>query len=98
MRLIPSGTWPEKLEGLSDRNCPGHVTSTEVRADKRSNFLKPKPLFPLLLAFVSGFVATQGGFAESLTNIDLRGTNQQLHLYGSRGGIPVILSSGDLGW
>jgi Bacterial virulence protein (VirJ) len=98
MRLIASGTWAEEPEGLSDRNRPGRVASTDVRVDKRSSFLKPKQLFPLLLAFVSGFVAPQAGFAESLTNIGLRGTNQQLHLYGSRGGVPVILSSGDLGW
>jgi type IV secretory pathway VirJ component len=30
--------------------------------------------------------------------LDIRGQQQQLHLYGPREGIPVILSSGDLGW
>ncbi len=31
-------------------------------------------------------------------SIVIRGRTQQLHLHGSRGGAPVILSSGDLGW
>ena len=31
-------------------------------------------------------------------SIDLRGRAQQIVLYGSRGGRPVVLTSGDLGW
>jgi hypothetical protein len=31
-------------------------------------------------------------------SLEIRGKAQPLHLYGSRGGEPVILSSGDLGW
>ena len=30
--------------------------------------------------------------------LPIRGKPQQLHLYGKRGGTPIILSSGDLGW
>jgi virulence protein VirJ len=30
--------------------------------------------------------------------LTIRGKQQQLHLYGTRGGAPIILSSGDLGW
>jgi type IV secretory pathway VirJ component len=35
---------------------------------------------------------------ESLKTITIRGTEQQLHLYGPQNGPPIILSSGDLGW
>ena len=34
----------------------------------------------------------------SSDSIDLRGRAQQIVLYGSRGGRPVVLTSGDLGW
>ena len=38
------------------------------------------------------------GLAETTANLSLRGKNQELHLYGTAGNKPVILSSGDLGW
>jgi hypothetical protein len=62
-----------------------------------AHFITSFSYTPVVLVFFA-FVASESGFAESLKNITLRGNNQQLHLYGSRGGIPVILSSGDLGW
>lgn len=36
--------------------------------------------------------------AQTLDTISLRGHAQTLHLYGKRGGSPVIVSSGDGGW
>jgi hypothetical protein len=36
--------------------------------------------------------------AQPRTEVNLRGKTQQLKLYGSPSGFPVILSSGDLGW
>ncbi len=36
--------------------------------------------------------------AGAQDTIDIRGKRQELHLYGSRGGQPIVLSSGDLGW
>jgi dienelactone hydrolase len=59
-----------------------------------SSALLYRPVILILFAFV----ASRPGFAESLSSITLRGNDQQLYLYGSRGGVPVILSSGDLGW
>jgi dienelactone hydrolase len=59
-----------------------------------SSALLYRPVILILFAFV----ASRLGFAESLSSITLRGNDQQLYLYGSRGGVPVILSSGDLGW
>ena len=36
--------------------------------------------------------------AQTTANIDIRGRDQKLHVYGTPGNPPVILSSGDLGW
>jgi alpha-beta hydrolase superfamily lysophospholipase len=36
--------------------------------------------------------------AQTRETVVIRGQPQSLHLYGSRGGIPVIVSSGDGGW
>ena len=36
--------------------------------------------------------------AQSADTISIRGHAQSLRLYGSRGGVPVIVSSGDGGW
>jgi type IV secretory pathway VirJ component len=44
----------------------------------------------LLLIFV--------GTAFSQDALMMRGKQQQLHLYGPKEGVPIILSSGDLGW
>jgi len=38
------------------------------------------------------------GSASAQDTIVIRGRPQQLHLSGQRGGAPIILSSGDLGW
>jgi hypothetical protein len=51
----------------------------------------------LSLATLFWVMAAGNGWADS-ANLKLRGHEQQLYLYGSRGGVPVILSSGDLGW
>jgi pimeloyl-ACP methyl ester carboxylesterase len=42
-------------------------------------------------------VATDAG-AQARETISIRGQVQSLHVYGTRGGIPVIVSSGDGGW
>jgi fermentation-respiration switch protein FrsA (DUF1100 family) len=42
--------------------------------------------------------STAGAPAQSIQLLDLRGHEQKLHLYGSRGGDPVVVSSGDGGW
>src|SRR5262245_18959436 len=49
----------------------------------------------------AGVVAwTMGGAAHAQTNeiLSLRGKDQSLRIYGTRGGEPVIVSSGDGGW
>ncbi len=38
------------------------------------------------------------GISQTENNVDIRGKNQKLNLYGSPGNAPVVLSSGDLGW
>ncbi|MBZ5498184.1 MAG: hypothetical protein LAP85_17425 [Acidobacteriia bacterium] len=39
-----------------------------------------------------------GSSLQSTSVFNIRGKSQQLHLYGSSSGDPVVLSSGDLGW
>ncbi len=51
-----------------------------------------------VLAIVLSVVISQAAAAETTANLSLRGKDQELHLYGSTGSRPVILSSGDLGW
>ncbi len=41
---------------------------------------------------------TSNARAQTRETVTLRGQPQSLHLYGARGGIPVIVSSGDGGW
>jgi fermentation-respiration switch protein FrsA (DUF1100 family) len=45
-----------------------------------------------------GTLLTAPSARADTETIDLRGRPQTLHLYGSRGGQPVIVSSGDGGW
>ncbi len=51
-----------------------------------------KSMFCLLWIFIG--IAS----AFSQDTIDLRGKPQELHLSGRKGGTPIVLSSGDLGW
>src|SRR5512136_415879 len=41
---------------------------------------------------------SMSAWAETTANVMIRGKRQELHLYGTQGRPPVILSSGDLGW
>ena len=43
-------------------------------------------------------VADRGAFAQTRETFTIRGNVQSLRLYGTRGGSPVIVSSGDGGW
>ena len=52
---------------------------------------------PLLLALIS-LVAVQQVFAQTTDRVVIRGRQQTVHLYGTRGADPVIVSSGDGGW
>jgi hypothetical protein len=52
-----------------------------------------KPIVCIMASFLFFAVA-----APSQETLDIRGKPQELHLYGKKGGIPIILSSGDLGW
>jgi hypothetical protein len=52
-------------------------------------------VIPLLLAAAP---PTFHDAEATAARIDIRGKPQTLHLYGSRGGIPVVLTSGDGGW
>jgi hypothetical protein len=38
------------------------------------------------------------GISQTAKSISIRGKNQTLNIYGSPGSIPIVLSSGDLGW
>jgi dienelactone hydrolase len=57
-------------------------------------------LFVLLtLATVVGAAPARGGIDQATDKVVIRGREQTVHLYGSRGsGVPVIVSSGDGGW
>jgi fermentation-respiration switch protein FrsA (DUF1100 family) len=48
--------------------------------------------------FVTVCLAACGAFAETSDTLTIRGHAQTLHLYGTRGAPPVIVSSGDGGW
>jgi virulence protein VirJ len=83
--------WLERRFGKHRPKAPNYFTQ------RLAHFVTSLSYTPVVLVLFA-FVASEFGFAESLSNIALRGNNQQLHLYGSREGSPVILSSGDLGW
>jgi hypothetical protein len=36
--------------------------------------------------------------AQTRETVTIRGREQTLHVYGTRGGVPVVVSSGDGGW
>ncbi len=50
------------------------------------------------LTFSTALLLLLIGSASAQDTIVIRGRPQQLHLSGQRGGAPIILSSGDLGW
>jgi len=50
------------------------------------------------IALAGFLLLSNAGTAQIKSTIDFRGKGQQLNLYGSPAGVPVILSSGDLGW
>jgi fermentation-respiration switch protein FrsA (DUF1100 family) len=50
------------------------------------------------LAALVGAVVTAAGAQQSEATISIRGKSQTLHIYGARGGQPVVVSSGDGGW
>lgn len=51
-----------------------------------------------LLMLVTLLSAASAASAQTTATLDLRGHTQRLRLYGTRGGTPVIVSSGDGGW
>jgi dienelactone hydrolase len=57
---------------------------------------------PIVAVSVLGYVVSPSAQArpgvETRQTISVRGHDQVLHLYGQRGGTPVIVSSGDGGW
>jgi hypothetical protein len=44
------------------------------------------------------FILTNEARAQSRETLTIRGQTQPLHVYGTRGGLPIIVSSGDGGW
>jgi fermentation-respiration switch protein FrsA (DUF1100 family) len=50
------------------------------------------------LAQLAGAVGSAAATAETFETITLRGHPQTLRLYGTRGGTPVVVTSGDGGW
>jgi alpha-beta hydrolase superfamily lysophospholipase len=52
----------------------------------------------LVLAACCGVSPPTGAWPQTRETVSIRGRPQSLHLYGARGGIPVIVSSGDGGW
>jgi fermentation-respiration switch protein FrsA (DUF1100 family) len=58
------------------------------------------PRYASLVVLLVGCVLTASPVAQAQTTetITIRGRSQSLRLYGTRGGVPVIVSSGDGGW
>jgi fermentation-respiration switch protein FrsA (DUF1100 family) len=52
----------------------------------------------VLISTIATVSVTAGVQAQARETVTIRGQAQSLRLYGTRGGIPVIVSSGDGGW
>jgi alpha-beta hydrolase superfamily lysophospholipase len=52
----------------------------------------------LMVIAIGTVTMTGGAWAQTRETVTIRGQTQSLRLYGSRGGVPVIVSSGDGGW
>lgn len=52
----------------------------------------------LMLTAIGTVTITDGAWAQTRETVTMRGQTQSLRVYGSRGGVPVIVSSGDGGW
>ena len=52
----------------------------------------------VLMTLSCAVIMTGDARAQTQETVTIRGQTQSLHLYGTRGGIPVIVSSGDGGW
>jgi fermentation-respiration switch protein FrsA (DUF1100 family) len=55
-------------------------------------------ILTLAMVTVSCAVVASDSSAQTRQTVTVRGQAQSLHLYGTRGGTPVIVSSGDGGW
>ena len=51
-----------------------------------------------MVAVSCGVIVTSNAWTQTRETVTIRGQTQSLHLYGTRGGIPIIVSSGDGGW
>jgi len=52
----------------------------------------------LMVTAVCALMMTSGAWAQARETITIRGRTQSLRVYGTRGGAPVIVLSGDGGW
>jgi fermentation-respiration switch protein FrsA (DUF1100 family) len=66
-----------------------------VTASRRS---RPAVTAVVVAALAAGCSLAATGSARTSETITIRGQVQALHTYGTRGGTPVIVSSGDGGW
>jgi dienelactone hydrolase len=51
-----------------------------------------------LVCLLAGALSSMPALAEKTASLTIRGKRQELHVYGTPGRPPVLLSSGDLGW
>jgi hypothetical protein len=58
----------------------------------------PRMSTVVLITVTCAVIITSGARAPARETVTLRGQAQSLRVYGARGGIPVIVSSGDGGW
>jgi len=58
----------------------------------------PRILTVLMVTASCTVTMTSDAWAQTRETVTIRGQTQSLRLYGTRGGIPVIVSSGDGGW
>jgi Bacterial virulence protein (VirJ) len=62
------------------------------------NAAPPRTIVVAVVATVLLSHVAAARIVTSVENVSIRGQTFALHLYGSRGGQPVVLSSGDGGW
>ena len=55
-------------------------------------------LMVLMVTAIATVAVDGSARAQTRETVTIRGQTQSLHVYGSRGGVPVIVSSGDGGW
>src|SRR5690349_17567235 len=74
---------------------------SEIMTDREVSQMRlrvSRPLQGLIVLVCAALFSVELGAQQMTDSVSIRGRAQTLHLYGRRGGPPVIVSSGDGGW